>query len=208
MSVCRGLSARKRSADTKNERAKIGLDFEIICKGDIIMEKIKNERNGQALERQFLSQTLKSKDMSNYTKDIPNYTEKLPKLQEVEFYHPHLVNTEVCCREVEKSPKNRAKELPNYVKKFVRKHTAVYCFTTDGTKLNEDKILRKFSTRLVSCNSKVNDFIEPNKMRIPVDLSELFRYFVYDKRRTVEALGRVWKRTRKSLRNGCFNCSA
>ena len=77
-----------------------------------------------------------------------------------------LVNTEVCCRKVEKSPKSWESELPNYVKKFVRKHTAVYCMTTDGTKLNEDKTLRKFSTRLVSCNSKINDFIEPKSIDI------------------------------------------
>jgi len=69
-----------------------------------------------------------------------------------------LVNTEVCF------PKDKL--LPNFVKKFVRKHVATYCMTTDGTTVNEDKTLRKFGTRLSCCNSKINDFMEPKKIDI------------------------------------------
>ena len=69
-----------------------------------------------------------------------------------------LVNTEVCF------PKEKI--LPNFVKKFVRKHTASYCMTTDGVSQNEDKTLRKFATRLVCCNSKINDFMEPKSIDI------------------------------------------
>jgi len=133
------------------------------------IEKI--ERTEQALQRQFLSQT-------PFTKCMPNNIEKLPILQDARFQKHSLVckksksegsllvNTEVCCRFFEKPPKTGTKQLPNYVKKFVRKHTAVYCMTTDGVKINDDKTLRKFSTRLVSCNSKINDFIEPNSIDI------------------------------------------
>jgi len=69
-----------------------------------------------------------------------------------------LVNTEVCF------PKEKI--LPNFVKKFVRKHTATYCMTTDGTAINDNKTLRKFGTRLACCNSKINDFIEPKSIDI------------------------------------------
>jgi len=77
-----------------------------------------------------------------------------------------LVNTELHCRISSIAPKEWEDALPNYVKKFVRKHTAVYCMSTDGTKENEDKVLRKFSTRLVCCNSKINDFIDDPKVKI------------------------------------------
>lgn len=77
-----------------------------------------------------------------------------------------LVNTEVCCRNSSTDTINTNFELPNFVKKFVRKHTAVYCMTNDGVEQNEDKTLRKFATRLASCNSKVNDFLEPKSIDI------------------------------------------
>ncbi len=79
---------------------------------------------------------------------------------------PLLVNTELCCRISSTSPKEWENALPNYVKKFIRKHTAVYCMATDGTKKNEDDVLRKFATRLVCCNSKINDFIDNPKVKI------------------------------------------
>ncbi len=79
---------------------------------------------------------------------------------------PLLVNTEVCCRENSTSPKAWELDVPSYVKKFLRKHTAAYCMTTDGIKINEDKTLRKFGTRLCCCNSKVNDFMEPGSIDI------------------------------------------
>lgn len=96
----------------------------------------------------------------NFQKEAPLFVENS------ESFGTPLVNTEVCCRISSATPKTWENELPNYVKKFVRKHTAVYCMTTDGTKLNEDSTLRKFSTRLVSCNSKINDFIEPKSIDI------------------------------------------
>ena len=113
-------------------------------------------------------QTFKNLLYFTAEKEAPLFVEKEAPQENVkkEEKIAPLVNTEVCCRKVEKSPKSWESELPNYVKKFVRKHTAVYCFTTDGTKLNEDKTLRKFSTRLVCCNSKINDFMEPKSIDI------------------------------------------
>lgn len=88
-----------------------------------------------------------------------NYTEnKINSLSSRQNLSPLLVNTEVCCRQ--------EKILPNFVKKFVRKHTASYCMTNDGIEQNEDKTLRKFATRLVCCNSKVNDYLEPKSIDI------------------------------------------
>ncbi len=138
------------------------------------MEKNKKMKGTeQALHRQILSQTPTVKSMSNYNEKLQNL--QASNLQNIKFLSfsekseseaAHLVNTEVLCRFSEKPLNKGDTELPNYVKKFVRKHTAVYCMTTDGEKLNEDATLRKFSTRLVSCNSKINDFVEPKSIDI------------------------------------------
>lgn len=77
-----------------------------------------------------------------------------------------LVKTEVCCPLSSIEPLNAGFDLPNFVKKFVRKHTAVYCMIQDGVERIEDKTLLKFATRLSSCNSKINDFMEPKSIDV------------------------------------------
>jgi len=93
-------------------------------------------------------------------------TQKDKSNENIEKKESLLVNTELCCRISSTTPIEWENGLPNYVKKFIRKHTAVYCMATDGTKKNEDNILRKFATRLSCCNSKINDFIDNPKVKI------------------------------------------
>jgi len=79
-----------------------------------------------------------------------------------------LVNTEVCFHldkndvEIPKS----GTPIKSFVKKFIRKHTATYCMTTDGVEQNKDTTLRKFGTRLATCNSKINDFLDPKTIDV------------------------------------------
>ncbi len=103
----------------------------------------------------------KSNNVINNTSKSLNNTSEITSVKE-----SLLVNTELCCRISSTTSKEWENALPNYVKKFVRKHTAVYCMATDGTKKNEDDVLKKFATRLVCCNSKINDFIDNPKVKI------------------------------------------
>lgn len=93
-----------------------------------------------------------------------------PKAEKRSSFSPSggapLVKTELCCRISSETPKLWEDSLPNFVKKYVRKHTATYCMIHDGSERIEDKTLLKFATRLSCCNSKINDYIEPKSIDI------------------------------------------
>ena len=65
----------------------------------------------------------------NFNKSIEKHQEKSSAFSDVD--DALLVNTELHCRISSRSPKEWENALPNYVKKFIRKHTAVYCMATD-----------------------------------------------------------------------------
>jgi len=138
------------------------------------MGEISNERKETYSQKLELERVDSKETMQNYTQKSSFCKYPIENLSFQPFKNDAssslLVNTEVCCpfpHKHQEKPKNRdSKELPSYVRKFVRKHTAAYCMTTDGEKKNDDPVLRKFATRLVSCNSKVNDFVMTDRVEI------------------------------------------